>query len=204
MFTGIIESLGKVVSLSPKGGDMELCIDAGRLALATCHVGDSIAVAGVCLTATRFDSGCFFVDVSNETLAKTTLGRLKVGSQVNLERALLAGGALGGHYVTGHVDGVGKVIEVRADGRSWRLSFTIPDHFMRYVAPKGSVTIEGTSLTINEMSDTVFGVNLVPHTLEVTTLGALRVGDEVNIEIDIIARYVERLLLAGVAPRGLP
>jgi riboflavin synthase len=181
---------------------MELCIDAGSLQLATSRVGDSIAVAGVCLTATRFDAGCFFVDVSNETLSKTTLGRLQVGSQVNLERALLAGGALGGHYVTGHVDGVGKVIDLRADGRSWRLSFSAPDHLMRYVAQKGSVTIEGTSLTVNEVSDAFFGVNLVPHTWEVTTLGALRVGDEVNIEIDIIARYVERLLLTGSTPRG--
>jgi len=202
MFTGIIESLGQVVSLTPKGGDMELCIDAGSLQLATSRVGDSIAVAGVCLTATRFDAGCFFVDVSNETLSKTTLGRLQVGSQVNLERALLAGGALGGHYVTGHVDGVGKVIDLRADGRSWRLSFSAPDHLMRYVAQKGSVTIEGTSLTVNEVSDAFFGVNLVPHTWEVTTLGALRVGDEVNIEIDIIARYVERLLLTGSTPSG--
>jgi len=202
MFTGIIESLGQVVSLTPRGGDMELCIDAGSLQLATSRVGDSIAVAGVCLTATRFDAGCFFVDVSNETLSKTTLGRLQVGSQVNLERALLAGGALGGHYVTGHVDGVGKVIDLRADGRSWRLSFSAPDHLMRYVAQKGSVTIEGTSLTVNEVSDAFFGVNLVPHTWEVTTLGALRVGDEVNIEIDIIARYVERLLLTGSTPRG--
>lgn len=202
MFTGIIESLGQVVSLTPRGGDMELCIDAGSLQLATSRVGDSIAVAGVCLTATRFDAGCFFVDVSNETLSKTTLGRLQVGSQVNLERALLAGGALGGHYVTGHVDGVGKVIDLRADGRSWRLSFSAPDHLMRYVAQKGSVTIEGTSLTVNEVSDAFFGVNLVPHTWEVTTLGALRVGDEVNIEIDIIARYVERLLLTGSTPSG--
>jgi riboflavin synthase len=196
MFTGIVQAVGSVVALTPRGGDVELVVDTGTLGLGDAAIGDSIAVAGACLTATRIDGPRFAADVSNETLAKTTLGRLRTGSKVNLEKALKAGQALGGHYVTGHVDGVGRVVDVHDDGRSWRVTFELPPELARYVAPKGSVTIEGVSLTVNEVDGARFGVNLIPHTREVTTLGELAVGSPVNAEVDIIARYVERLMSA--------
>jgi len=197
MFTGIVQAIGTVATLTARAGDVELVIDAGPLALGDVAVGDSIAVAGACLTATRVAGTRFAADVSNETLAVTTLGRLAAGSRVNLEKALKAGAALGGHYVTGHVDGLARLVAAHDDGRSLRLSFEVPAALARYVAPKGSVTLEGVSLTVNEVEGRRFGVNLIPHTREVTTLGALAVGDAVNLEIDIIARYLERLLAAG-------
>ncbi|MCZ8132275.1 MAG: riboflavin synthase [Steroidobacteraceae bacterium] len=197
MFTGIVQAMGMVVALTPRGGDVEIVVDTGDLGLADAVVGDSIAVAGACLTATRLDGSRFAADVSNETLSKTTLGRLRPGSRVNLEKALRAGQALGGHYVTGHVDGVGRVVESREDGRSWRVVFEVPEPLARYVAPKGSITVEGVSLTVNEVEGARFGVNLIPHTREVTTLGELVEGSPVNLEVDIIARYVERLLAAS-------
>lgn len=196
MFTGIVQAVGTVVALTPRGGDVELVVDTGALGLTGAALGDSIAVAGACLTVTRIDGPRFAADVSNETLAKTTLGRLRAGSRVNLEKALTAGQALGGHYVTGHVDGVGRVVGTHDDGRSWRVTFELPAELARYAAQKGSVTIEGVSLTVNEVEGTRFGVNLIPHTREVTTLGELAAGAAVNVEVDIIARYVERLLSA--------
>lgn len=200
MFTGIVQAVGRVVAMTPKGGDVELLVDTTTLGLETANIGDSIAVAGACLTATRFEGTCFAADVSNETLACTTLGSLAVGSPVNLEKALCAGQPLGGHYVTGHVDGVGEVVSTADDGRSWRVVFRVPPQLARYIAPKGSVTVEGVSLTVNEVAGDTFGVNLVPHTREVTTLGALVPGRPVNLEADIIARYLERL----VGDRALP
>jgi riboflavin synthase len=197
MFTGIVQAVGSVVALTPKGGDVELLIDAAGLGLEGVALGDSIAVAGACLTVTRLDGRRFAADVSNETLAKTTLGGLAAGGRVNLEKARCAGDALGGHYVTGHVDGVATVRALHDDARSLRLVFEVPAALARYVAAKGSVTIEGVSLTVNEVDGATFGVNLIPHTREVTTLGALRVGANVNVEIDIIARYVERMLSAS-------
>lgn len=194
MFTGIIQGVGKVLALAPKGGDVELSVDAAPLSLEGVAIGDSIAVAGACLTATRIEHGRFFADVSNETLAKTTLGALKPGSRVNLEKALRAGDALGGHYVTGHVDGVARLVAASDDGRSLRLLFEAPAPLAASIAPKGSVTLEGVSLTVNEVEGRRFGVNLIPHTRAVTTLGALKAGDAVNLEIDVIARYVARLL----------
>lgn len=196
MFTGIVQAVGTIAALDPRGGDLELVVDAGALALADCALGDSIAVAGACLTVTRLDGAHFAADVSKETLAKTTLGRRGAGSRVNLEKALRAGQALGGHYVTGHVDGIARVVETREDARSWRVTFEVPADLARYVAPKGSVTIEGVSLTVNEVDGARFGVNLIPHTRAVTTLGELRSGDAVNLEVDVIARYVDRLLNA--------
>jgi len=196
MFTGIVQAMGCVVAHTPRGGDVELLVDVGALSLEAVALGDSIAVAGACLTVTRLEPGRFAADVSNETLACTTLGRLAAGSRVNLEKALRAGDALGGHYVTGHVDGLARLVERHADARSLRLSFEVPEALARYVAAKGSATIEGVSLTVNEVDGRRFGVNLIPHTQEVTTLGALAVGDSVNLEIDIIARYVERMLVA--------
>ena len=194
MFTGIIQALGQVRELRPKGGDVELIVSSGKLDLATTAIGDSIAVSGACLTVTRLQAGGFAADVSRETLDKTTLGALRPGSRVNLEPALRAGQALGGHYVTGHVDGTARVVRVTEDARSWRVCFEVPGGLARYLAPKGSATIDGVSLTINEVEGREFGVNLIPHTREVTTLGELAPGTVVNLEVDIIARYVERLV----------
>jgi riboflavin synthase len=197
MFTGIVRAIGRVHEVRDRGGDVELVVDADGLDLAGTHLGDSIAISGACLTVTRlYGDGCAF-DVSRETLEKTTLGALRAGDRVNLEPALRAGDPLGGHYVTGHVDGLARVVDESADARSWRVRFEVPAPLARYIAPKGSVTIDGVSLTVNEVEGRVFGVNLIPHTREVTTLGQLKPGQAVNLEVDIIARYVERLRAAG-------
>lgn len=198
MFTGIVQALGEVQAVSRKGGDAELTIGAGALPLEHMAVGDSIAVAGICLTVTRIEARRFAADVSNETLSRTTLGSLRPGSAVNLESALRAGDALGGHYVTGHVDGVGRVAALEDDGRSRRLALELPEALARYVAAKGSITVDGVSLTVNDVEGCRFSVNLIPHTRAVTTLGALKAGDAVNLEIDILARYVERLAATDV------
>jgi len=194
LFTGIVQAIGSVRGLSRQGGDVELIFDTGSLDLSGASIGDSISVSGACLTVTRFEDGAFAADVSRETLEKTTLGALQAGSRVNLEPALRAGQALGGHYVTGHVDGTARVLEVGEDARSRRLRFEVPAPLARYIAPKGSATIDGVSLTVNEVDGRGFGVNLIPHTLEVTTLGDLAPGSIVNLEVDIIARYLERLV----------
>lgn len=197
MFTGIVQAMGRVRALHPKGGDVELVIDADALDLSAAAIGDSIAVSGACLTVTRLEAGAFAADVSRETLDKTTLGALRAGSRVNLEPALRAGQALGGHYVTGHVDGRARVVAITEDARSWRVSFEVPAALARYIASKGSATVDGVSLTVNEVEGRRFGVNLIPHTREVTTLGELAPGAMVNLEVDIIARYVERLTSAA-------
>jgi riboflavin synthase len=197
MFTGIVQGVGTVRALEPRGGDVTIGFDTEAVSLADVELGGSIAVAGVCLTATRCDRSSFAADVSRETLSLTTLGDWTVGTRVNLEKALVAGQALGGHYVTGHVDGVGQVVSRHDDARSVRMAFRVPPELARYVARKGSICIDGVSLTINGAEGDRFDVNLVPHTLEVTTLGALQPGSRVNLEVDIIARYVERMLRAG-------
>ncbi len=194
MFTGIIIATGRLVSIVPKGGDLEFGVDAAALDAARMGVGDSVSVQGVCLTVTRLDGPVFRADVSRETLAKTTLGMLTLGARVNLEPSLRAGDPLGGHLVSGHVDAVGTVTAMHADARSWRLQFELPAPLMRYVAPKGSICIDGVSLTVNELSGRRFDVNIIPHTHEVTSLGELRIGGVVNIEIDVIARYLDRLM----------
>lgn len=197
MFTGIVQGVGRVVDVEAIGGDLRLRIDAGPVSLAGVGIGDSIAVNGACLTAVELGGGGFAADVSRETLSLTTLGELAAGSPVNLENALRAGQSLGGHYVSGHVDGVGQVLSRRDDARSVRIEFEVPWGLGRYVARKGSICIDGVSLTVNSASGTRFDVNLVPHTLEVTTLGRLAAGTRVNLEVDIIARYLERLLAEG-------
>lgn len=198
MFTGIVQDVGRVASLERRGGDLRIRIAVDRLSLASTQPGDSIAVSGVCLTALDLlPAGSFAADVSNETLALTTLGTLEVGSRVNLEPALRAGDPLGGHLVSGHVDGLGEVLDIVADARSVRMRFGCPASLARYVARKGSIAIDGVSLTINEVGDTDFSVNLIPHTQTVTTLGEYHVGRRVNLEIDQVARYVERLLTAS-------
>ncbi|MBK6348513.1 MAG: riboflavin synthase [Proteobacteria bacterium] len=194
MFTGIVQGVATVRAIEPHGGDVTLVFDTAGISLADIELGGSIAVSGVCLTATRFDAASFAADVSRETLSLTTLGDRVVGSRVNLEKALLAGQALGGHYVTGHVDGVGEMVSRHDDARSVRMEFQVPSELARYVARKGSICIDGVSLTVNGARGDRFDVNLVPHTLEVTTLGGLQSGSRVNLEVDIIARYVERMM----------
>jgi riboflavin synthase len=207
MFTGIIQDVGTVLALERRAGDVRLRIGVGRISLATTAPGDSIAVSGVCLTALDIEpSGAnagFAADVSNETLSLTTLGALAVGSRVNLEPALRAGDPLGGHLVSGHVDGLGEVIAIDRDARSVRMRFKVPSALAKYFARKGSVAIDGVSLTINEVEGDIFGVNLIPHTQEVTTLGDFTVGRKVNLEVDTLARYVERLLEVERTPSGV-
>ena len=201
MFTGIVQAVGRIAALEAVGGDVRLVIDTGTLDLARVAIGDSISVSGACLTVVTLTGSGFTADVSRETLALTTLGSLDAGSPVNLEPALRAGDPLGGHYVTGHVDGLGRVVSTQDDARSWRVVIEVPTDLARYLAPKGSVTVEGVSLTVNEVDGRVFGVNLIPHTRAVTTLGGLVTGRAVNLERDVIARYVGRLMAAATDPR---
>ena len=193
MFTGIVQAIGELRAVTPRSGDVELLIGVGALSLEGVAIGDSISVSGCCLTVTRLTSDSFAADASLETLQVTTLGRWRPGQRVNLEKALRAGDALGGHYVTGHVDGVATVVGTAADARSLRMEFEVPAPLARYVARKGSVCIDGVSLTVNDVEGARFSVNLIPHTLEVTTLDEYRAGTRVNFEVDIIARYLERL-----------
>lgn len=195
MFTGIIEAVGKIEALETRGGDARLCLHTGALEMSDVRHGDSVAVNGVCLTVIEFKSSSFCADVSAETLACTTLGGLRPGDAVNLEKALLASSRLGGHLVSGHVDGVGAVQELESQARSVRLRIQAPAELARYIAAKGSVCMDGVSLTVNRVEGAVFDVNIVPHTAQATTLGAYSAGRRVNLEVDLIARYLERLLL---------
>lgn len=199
MFTGIIEALGSIRAIKPVGGDVRLMIDTGNdesgLDMSDVQLGDSIAVNGVCLTAVEHDKHSFSADVSNETLALTSLQQLKVGSQVNLEKALMPTSRLGGHLVSGHVDGLGELVELSEDARSIRMKIRSPDNLKRYIAVKGSICIDGISLTVNAVDDTVFEVNIVPHTQQRTIIQHYSTGQKVNLEVDLIARYLERLLL---------
>lgn len=197
MFTGIVQAVGRIARIEPRGGDTRLLIEAGSLDLADITVGDSICVAGVCLTAVALDGTLFAADVSVETLSRTTIGALQIGAGVNLEKSLRLADRLGGHLVSGHVDGIGRVVSVEPDARSQRWVFELPEALSRYVAAKGSVCIDGVSLTVNAVAGYRFGVNLIPHTIEFTTFRDKHVGDGVNIEVDLIARYVERLRSAG-------
>ncbi len=193
MFTGIVQSIGAVRGITPRGGDVELLIAAPGLDLSNVALGDSISVNGCCLTVTRLTSDSFTADASVETLNVTTLGQWREGQRVNLEKALCAGQPLGGHYVSGHVDGLARVIDVSEDARSVRMRFEAPASLAKYIARKGSACIDGVSLTVNDVEGATFGVNLIPHTLEATTLSDCRPGAQVNLEVDIIARYLERL-----------
>lgn len=195
MFTGIIEAVGKLVALERYGVDARLRFDTGKLDMTDVRQGDSIAVSGVCLTAVALGDGSFTADVSGETLGRTTLGSIGIGAGVNLERALTPTTRLGGHFVSGHIDGIGELLSQTADGRSQRMRFRVPTELARYVAGKGSICIEGVSLTVNEVAGATFSVNVVPHTLAATTLGSMRPGQRVNVEVDMLARYLERLVL---------
>jgi riboflavin synthase len=195
MFTGIIQAIGQIRRLEPRGGDVRLAVATGKLGLDGVNLGDSIAVNGVCLTAVTLNGAEFSADVSRETLSLTTLGGLKVGSPVNLEKALTLSTPLGGHLVSGHVDGVGAVLDRHDDGRSWRLRIQAPAELAKYIAHKGSICVDGTSLTVNAVDGRVFELNIVPHTLVETVIGTYGAGTQVNLEVDLIARYLERLLL---------
>ncbi|MCF6231306.1 MAG: riboflavin synthase [Gammaproteobacteria bacterium] len=194
MFTGIIEAVGNIQQQERKSGDMRLTIHTGSLPLDDVQLGDSIAVNGVCLTAVELPGGGFVADVSGETVGLTTLGLLKAGDLVNLEKALTPTTRLGGHLVSGHVDGVGEVLTRQSDGRSVRFSIQAPDELAKYIAKKGSICVDGISLTVNEVNGTVFELNIVPHTLQNTTMGNFKAGQKLNLEVDLLARYLERLL----------
>jgi len=197
MFTGIVQAVGEVRAVTPRGGDVEFVFAVGTLDLNGVAIGDSISVSGCCLTVTRLTGDSFAADASLETLQVTTLGRWQMGQRVNLEKALRAGDPLGGHYVTGHVDGIATVVGTAADARSLRMEFEVPAPLARYIARKGSVCIDGVSLTVNDVAKNRFGVNLIPHTLAVTTLGGCQAGTQLNVEVDIIARYLERMRAVG-------
>ncbi|MBP8924308.1 MAG: riboflavin synthase [Pseudomonadales bacterium] len=204
MFTGIIQAIGTVRRLEPRGGDMRLQFATGTLDMRDVHPGDSIATSGVCLTVVEFGSDWFGADVSLETLSHTTLGALASGARVNLEKAMAVGDRLGGHIVSGHVDGVGEVVSMQADARSTRYRVRAPALLARYIAQKGSITVDGVSLTVNGVDGVLFDLNIIPVTQAETLFGEYRVGARVNLEVDIIARYLERLLLGERAaqPQG--
>jgi len=199
MFTGIIEAVGSIQAIESRGGDVRMRIHTGKLDLSDVQSGDSIATNGVCLTAVELPGDGYVADVSAETLSKTTLDRLKVGTKVNLEKAMTPTTRLGGHLVSGHVDGVGEVVSRNAEGRSIRFVIRAPRELAKYIAHKGSVCVEGISLTVNEVNGAEFDLNIVPHTLQETTMQFLQPGAPVNLEVDIIARYLERLLMGDRA-----
>ena len=199
MFTGIIQSIGEVAAIEAKGEDTRLRILTNKLELDDVQLCDSIAVNGVCLTAVELPGDGFWADVSGETLSCTTFKSLTVGTRVNLEKALTPSTRLGGHLVSGHVDGIGKVVERYNDGRSVRFHIEAPAEMAKYIAEKGSVCVDGISLTVNTVKGAIFELNIVPHTLQETTMSGFKAGTEVNLEVDIIARYLERLILGEKA-----
>ncbi len=206
MFTGIILAVGKIARIEQKVGDVRLAIDTGKLSLADAGLGDSIAVNGICLTAVELSEHGFVADVSNETLSRTNLKQAATGTPVNLELALTPQTRMGGHIVSGHVDGLATLLEKKPDGRSIRFKFKAPNELAKYIAEKGSICINGISLTINTVAGAEFSVNVVPHTLKETTLGFAEVGDKINLEVDLLARYMERLMkgeAAATCPAGV-
>ncbi len=196
MFTGLIQAVGTLSHRELRGGDARLRIGVGGLPFGDVALGESIAVNGVCLTVIEFDAASFAVDASTETLGLTTLGGLAIGAPVNLERAMLPTDRLGGHLVSGHVDGVGRVRDVQPDARAQRWRFSAPAALLKYIATKGSICVDGVSLTVNGVDDAGFEVALIPHTVAHTAFAETQVGDPVNLEVDLVARYVERLLAA--------
>jgi riboflavin synthase len=199
MFTGIIQAVGSIQAAQPKQGDLRLYIKTGKLDLSDVELGDSIATNGVCLTVVDLPGDGFWADVSLETLEHTTLESLKVGTSVNLEKALTPTTRLGGHLVSGHVDGVGEVVSRYEDARSVRFHIKAPDALAKYISHKGSICVDGVSLTVNKIDGAVFELNIVPHTVQETVFGSYRQGSKVNLEVDVIARYLERLLMGEKA-----
>jgi riboflavin synthase len=204
MFTGIIEAIGEIADIRIIEGDMRLRVRTGTLDLADVKLGDSIATNGVCLTAVELPGDGFVADVSRETLAHSRLAQLSVGEQVNLEKAMMPTSRFGGHIVTGHVDGLGLIVERRDDARSVRLSIQAPAALRRYIAAKGSITVDGVSLTVNSVDGDCFGLNIVPHTAQETIIDNYRTGQQVHLEVDIIARYLERLMGAANSCASAP
>ncbi|WP_127470964.1 riboflavin synthase [Thiomicrorhabdus aquaedulcis] len=196
MFTGIIAAEGRIAKIEPRQGDWKVTIEVGKLDMSDVKIGDSIAANGVCLTAVALTPNSYVADVSGETLTVTTAGEWQVGTAVNLEKALRLQDRLGGHLVSGHVDGVGMVRSIGQDARSWRYEIEAPLEICKYIATKGSICINGISLTVNQVNGCVFGVNIVPHTYQETTLKHLKVGSKLNLEVDLLARYLERMLHA--------
>lgn len=199
MFTGIIQAVGKVAAMQPANGDLRLRVHTGRLPLDDVALGDSICTNGVCLTVIDLPGDGYWADVSVETLNFTTLGKLQPGARVNLEKALTPASRLGGHIVSGHVDGVGEVVSLREDGRSIRVELAAPAALAKYIAHKGSICVDGTSLTVNEVSGARFALNIIPQTMAETIFGEYGSGTKVNLEVDVIARYLERLVLGDSA-----
>ena len=199
MFTGIISAIGDIANLEQRGGDVRLTIRTGNLSLTDVQLGDSIACNGACLTAVGLTGEGFIADVSVETLSLTTIGNWQTGSRINLEKAMQANDRFGGHIVSGHVDGLGEVVSLEEDARSWRFRIRAPRELAKYIAHKGSITVDGTSLTINKVEGSEFELNIVPHTMTHTVMGDYKVGTQVNLEVDLVARYLERLLLGDKA-----
>jgi riboflavin synthase len=204
MFTGIIESVGRVQQVTPRSGDVRLTIATTKLDLADVKLGDSIATNGICLTVIELTGQGFVADVSNETLRRTCLKTWKVGTAVNLEKALMPTSRLGGHIVSGHVDGLGEIISFKQDARSLQYQVRAPDELAKYISEKGSITVDGISLTVNAIDGAVFSLNIVPHTVQETNVGSWQVGSVVNLEVDLLARYLERLLLGSKAAQSTP
>lgn len=202
VFTGIVESVGELKRLERRGGDVRLHIATGKLDLADVGAGDSIATSGVCLTVVEFGTDWFAADVSRETLGLTTLGELGTGSRVNLEKAMAIGDRFGGHIVSGHVDGVGEVLSMAPDARSMRYRLRAPAALARYIAHKGSICVDGCSLTVNRVDGAEFELNIIPVTMSETVFADYRAGTRVNLEVDVIARYLERLMLGEGAARS--
>lgn len=202
MFTGIIESVGSLSKIEQVNGDARFTIDTGKLDMADVKIGDSIACNGVCLTAVELGARYYVADVSAESLNVTTLGELSVGSPVNLEKALRLQDRLGGHLVSGHVDGVGEVLSIEQEARSWRYQIQAPVALAKYIAAKGSICLNGISLTVNKVEGTNFDINIVPHTRQETTIKDLQIGSKVNLEVDLLARYLERMMTAPQEPEG--
>ena len=199
MFTGIIEAIGSIRALTPKGGDVRVYVETGKLYLGDVKLGDSIAVNGVCLTAVELPGDGFWADVSRETLARTAFIDFKAGSKVNLEKALTPTSRLGGHLVSGHIDGVGEIVSMAENARAWQFTIRAPRELAKYIAHKGSITVDGTSLTVNSVNGAEFELTIVPHTLAETIMVDYRPGQQVNLEVDLLARYLERLLLGDKA-----
>jgi riboflavin synthase len=199
MFTGIISAIGDIMQLEQRGGDVRLTICSGNLSLADVQLGDSIACNGACLTAVELTGEGFVADVSVETLNLTTIANWKTGSRINMEKAMQATDRFGGHIVSGHVDGIGEVVSLSEDARSWRFRIRAPRDLAKYIAHKGSITVDGTSLTINKVEGSEFELNIVPHTMTHTVMSDYEVGTKVNLEVDLVARYLERLLLGDKA-----
>ncbi|QCU90406.1 riboflavin synthase [Thiomicrorhabdus sediminis] len=202
MFTGIIQAEGRIAKVEPTGGDFKMTIEVGKLDMSDVQIGDSIAANGVCLTVIEFGASFYIADVSVETIQVTNADNWEVGAAVNLEKALRLQDRLGGHLVSGHVDGIGKVVEIKQDARSWRYQLEAPIELCKYIAAKGSICINGISLTVNQVEKCRFDVNIVPHTRQETTMKYLAVGSQVNLEVDLLARYLERMLSAPQAQQA--